>query len=462
MLTVSKSILVGLLFLVALFISLGYSATAVEYEAAILYSQPPSASGGLLQSSWWYPDESVYDQYRWDNFTLQYTRVITEIQWVGGYDPTTFGGSGSVLDFKVAIYASIPGGLQPDVVNPPLVEYQTGGNAGEMPAGTFGGVPMYDYHFSLPTAFQAQGGTKYWVYIVASQAGPPDWGLTKGTGGDGVHFRNLHEGNIFQLLPGDFAFTLLGPPAPLPLLAITKTVETAHTPVLLGDAITYTVVMANSGSGDAAGVRVTDTLPVGVTGVDLDWTGTITNGDQVAFTIPALVTTSVAFYGQTVANTAHYTHTTGSGSDSASFTIERGAGPNLSGSTKAASPSNQRLTPGDLVTYTITLNNGGGMDASVAVTDVLRSYYTVREATGWVESPAGTLTWSGTVQAGQQVVLQFVARVVDVAGLPIGKTTLGNTLSVDDGVNPVFSVQDASPPWVEIYVLYLPLVLNNL
>jgi uncharacterized repeat protein (TIGR01451 family) len=244
-------------------------------------------------------------------------------------------------------------------------------------------------------------------------------------------------------------------------LTITKTVETTHTPVLLGDAITYTVVIANSGDVDATGVRVTDTLPVGVTGVDLDWTGTVTAADQVAFTVPALVTTSAAFYAQTITNTTYYTHTSGSGSDTASFTIERGSGPNLSGSTKAASPSNQRLMPGDLVTYTITLNNSGGMDASVALTDVLRSYYTVHEATGWVESPTGTLTWSGPVQAGQQVVLQFVARVVDVAGLPVGKTTLGNTLSVDDGVNPVSSVQDASPPWVEIYSLYLPLVLNN-
>jgi hypothetical protein len=113
------------------------------------------------------------------------------------------------------------------------------------------------------------------------------------------------------------------------------------------------------------------------------------------------------------------------------------------------------------VTYTITLSNSGGMEASVVVTDVLRSYYIVHEATGWVESPAGTLTWSGTVQAGQQVVLQFVARVADIADLPIGTTTLSNALAVDDGANPVFSVEDVSPPWVEIHGIHLPLVLRN-
>jgi len=116
-------------------------------------------------------------------------------------------------------------------------------------------------------------------------------------------------------------------------LTIAKTVETAHTPVLLGDAITYTVVIANSGDVDAAGVRVTDTLPAGVTGVDLDRTGTVAAADRVTFTIPAVVTTSVAFYGQTITNTAYYNHSSGSGADTASFTIQqnlrrrRAAGP---------------------------------------------------------------------------------------------------------------------------------------
>jgi hypothetical protein len=213
MLSMSKSIAITLLFLVALILSPGYQAEAEEYLPAVLYHQPHDGTATLYQSSWWYPDESVNDQYRWDNFTLDYTRDITEIQWVGGYDPNTYLGAGAVLDFKVAIYGS-NAAAQPDVIVGPLVEYQTGGNAGQMPAGTFGGVDMYNYHFVLPAAFQAQGGSKYWVYIVAAQEGNPDWGLAKGNGPDNTHFRNLHEGNIFQFLPGDFAFTLLGPPAP--------------------------------------------------------------------------------------------------------------------------------------------------------------------------------------------------------------------------------------------------------
>jgi hypothetical protein len=205
-------------------ISLGYSTTSAQAQsptadypkytgaqspAAIMYSQPPDPGGGLFQSS---RNGTDYDQYVWDNFMIPTSPVITEIQWRGGYDPTKFGSGGPVLDFRVAIYPSIAGGSQPDVVNPPLVEYQTVGNAGETLAGTFGGTVMYDYGFTLPTTFQATGGTKYWLQIEASQGGIPDWGIAAGTGGDGKHFLGIPvAGDIsYYPVPGDAAFTLLG------------------------------------------------------------------------------------------------------------------------------------------------------------------------------------------------------------------------------------------------------------
>jgi len=183
-------------------------------SADIVYGQPPNPSGGLLQSSWWDPNGSDYDQYVWDNFTPESTRVITEVQWRGGYDPGKFGAGGQVIDFTVAIYPSIAAGTQPDVVNPALVEYQTGGNTGETLAGAFGGTTMYDYHFTLPAAFQAAAGIKYWLQIEAWQHGIPDWGMAVGSGGDGKYFRRIANlGDIFyQIAPGDVTFTLLGPP----------------------------------------------------------------------------------------------------------------------------------------------------------------------------------------------------------------------------------------------------------
>jgi hypothetical protein len=183
----------------------------------ILYTQPPVAGGGLYQSS---RNGTDYDQYVWDGFTLPSSQAITEIRWRGGYDPARFGSGGPVLDFTVAIYPSIMGGSQPAVTNPPLVQYQTGGNAGETPAGPSGNITMYDYDFALPAPFQATWGTTYWVYIEATQGGLPDWGLAAATGGDGKHFLGTAGGGdiFYRIVPGDAAFTLLGPPAHVLLL----------------------------------------------------------------------------------------------------------------------------------------------------------------------------------------------------------------------------------------------------
>lgn len=239
--TASKSIAVALFFLVALILSLGHPAAAEESVAAILYSQPPDPAGGLYQSSWWSPDESNSDKYLWDNFTLAYTQDITGIHWRGGYDPNVFNGAGAVVDFEVAIYAS--NGAEPAYLSGPLVSYPTGGNAGQTSAGTVGGVAMYDYAFTLPSAFQAQGGTKYWVYIVAEQTGNPDWGLSKATGGDTQHFRVTHDGSIPEFRSGDLAFTLLGPSVPISGLSATN-----DSPTVLGQATTFTATVS-SGSG---------------------------------------------------------------------------------------------------------------------------------------------------------------------------------------------------------------------
>ena len=118
---------------------------AFSAQASIVFQQPPSPAGGLLQSPWWVPDDSDYDILSWDDFTLAVPHAITKIQWRGGF---LYGGSysGPVINFSVEIYPSIVGGSQPDVTAAPLVSYETGDSAGQTPAGVFGGTPMYDYH----------------------------------------------------------------------------------------------------------------------------------------------------------------------------------------------------------------------------------------------------------------------------------------------------------------------------
>lgn len=209
---VSRSLGIALLLLVGFCLAFSGSRGA-QLPAGNLYNQPISASGGLLQSSWWDPNGSDYDQYAWDAFTLQATLPITAVHWSGGYDPTHFGMGGPVVDFTVDFCATVAG-IQPDVINPPLASYQVGGNAGETLAGSFGGITMYDYSFTLPTAFTATAGTKYWVQIEAWQHGIPDWGLALGSGGEGTHFQRTAGivGDIhYAIVPGDTTFGLGGP-----------------------------------------------------------------------------------------------------------------------------------------------------------------------------------------------------------------------------------------------------------
>ena len=190
-----------------------------QANAGILYQQSPDPTGGLYKSSWWDPDGSNYDEYVWDRFAAGSDADVVSIEWRGGYAGTA---GGPVVNFTVGIYGSSVGGSEPDVSHPPLVEYESGDNAGQTYAGVFGGTTMYDYHFTLPTAFHAVAGVQYWVQIEAWQAGFPDWGLARGTGGDGYHFRCQHltngaagvpTGCWFTAPSGDTAFTLFSPAA---------------------------------------------------------------------------------------------------------------------------------------------------------------------------------------------------------------------------------------------------------
>ncbi len=242
--------------------------SSIATAQTVVYQQPPLATGGLLQSSWWDPDDSDYDIYSWDSFTLAQPHAITEITWRGG---NIYGGTygGPVINFSVEIYPSIAAGSQPDVVNPPLVAYETGGNAEQTFAGVFGGTTMYDYHFTLPSPFQAAANTRYWVYLVAWQHGIPEWGVCKGSGGNGGYFRFVRGLHMYQAPPGDFAMTLYSSDAP------TYTINASASPANAGavqgggqypaDSVAAMQANANAGWGfdrwTEGGVRVSTANP---------------------------------------------------------------------------------------------------------------------------------------------------------------------------------------------------------
>ena len=207
-------------------------------RAVVVFDQPHNGGGTLHKSSWYPPDGLDGDAYCWDNFTLAANTAVTEVHWRGGYEFHASGtGQSPVFDFEVSIYRSIGGNSQPDLgVGGRLVHYFVGGNAAEAAAGSFGGVAMYDYHFTLPSPFQAAGGTTYWVQIEASQglAPPsfaPDWGLATGTGGNNAHFRFI-TGGTYQAPLNDLAFSLYASSAPT--VTITASESPAGAGVITG------------------------------------------------------------------------------------------------------------------------------------------------------------------------------------------------------------------------------------
>lgn len=114
----------------------------------------------------------------------------------------------------------------------------------------------------------------------------------------------------------------LAPPGPS--LMLTKTVAAARVPVWPGDPITYTLIAANAGGADAEAVWLTDTLPAGLIGAGLDWTGVLTAGQTLSFTLPAQVISETSILGHSIINTAWLSHTSAQLSAAVVVTI-RGA-----------------------------------------------------------------------------------------------------------------------------------------
>jgi hypothetical protein len=221
--------------------------TSLVAQAGVVFEQPHDGSGPLLTSSRYQPNGTDYDQFVWDSFSVPTAQAVTEIRWRGGYDPQMAYWGGNIVNFRVSIYESTPGLSQPHLgpgypgTPATLVAYDTGNKAGETSAGVFGGVSMYDYHFVLPTVFQAQAGKLYWVQIEAEfTAGLPYWGFAGGTG-NGSHFRRIagQADYYFQYAPGDAAFSIITSDGP------TYTIAASESPVGSGT-ITNTGLYPNN------------------------------------------------------------------------------------------------------------------------------------------------------------------------------------------------------------------------
>jgi uncharacterized repeat protein (TIGR01451 family) len=203
-------------------------------------------------------------------------------------------------------------------------------------------------------------------------------------------------------------------------------------PVAASQTLTYTLSVVNNGPSDAAGLIVTDTLPLSVTvttvqpptdtqnGRTLIWNslGTLPSGHSRAITVVLKV--DDAFVG-TITNAAGVTATTADPDTGDNVTTEDTTVTpvvDLHVLKTAALPAT--LTPGDTITYTIVVSNTGAANATGAVvfdplppgTHYLPNSIQLDPPTaGTAGTQPPTLATALTITAGQQVTLSFAVTV---------------------------------------------------
>ena len=231
-----------------------------------------------------------------------------------------------------------------------------------------------------------------------------------------------------------------------------------------GATLVYTIAFANAGGTNMTGAQIVDTLPSGVTftsatlngspitptgagqvrtfavrSTDTAVAGQITAGQSGTLVVTALVTQPFTGSSDTMVNGVALTSSQTSGiADSVTTTLER---PSV---TIGKSVSDTSLVPGDTVTYTLNVVNGGpGVASNVTVTDVLpvTAYFTYvagsAKLNGVTIAPdpvgGGTLTRNiGSVANGASAFVTF-DMLVAASGAPGGITVLSNTATVSDG-----------------------------
>lgn len=212
-------------------------------------------------------------------------------------------------------------------------------------------------------------------------------------------------------------------------LTITKTV--AVSPVVIGDEVTWTVVVENEGPSDAFDVTVDDSVPASVSGVtvddDADWACTVTGNDVSCIHVGALVALDSASFTVTGTVTAAAFPELVNSAVVSTTTPEPDTDDNTATSTTpVAVQSDLAITKthvgrpqvGGQVIYTLTVTNSGPTENTgrVVVTDVLPAglAFVSAEGSGWscgLVATTVTCTLAGTLAVGATSTVTLVADV---------------------------------------------------
>jgi len=223
--------------------------------------------------------------------------------------------------------------------------------------------------------------------------------------------------------------------------------------VVPGEVLTYTVTLRNEGLADATDVTVADPIPTHTVyqpdsatgGAMYDeaadrilWSGAVPSDDQTSFSF-AVRTVAPLPDGTIVVNTA--TIDDGVRSPFTRTATTTMAAPDLSSSEKRVSSA--VVSPGQVLTYTILVKNGGSGPATVALTDTLPAEVVYVAGSAWAgsggpavyDASAHRLTWSGHVPARAMATVRFAVQSTGVRNSvsPI----ITNSVLLDDGAGNV-------------------------
>ena len=218
-------------------------------------------------------------------------------------------------------------------------------------------------------------------------------------------------------------------------LALTK--SATPNPVLVGQNLTYTLVVQNQGTSTATNVLVTDPLPVGIGFVSASngcsyASGTVTcfaaslaGGSSSTFAIVATATAA-----GTIVNTAHAPWpndpTPADNDATATITATTQAADLSLGLSAAPSP----VFLSSNLTYTLTVSNGGPADATgVTTTDVLPATLNFVSASAGCSNASGTVTCSfGALANGATA-----SATITVTPTALGSITNSSSVASDQG-----------------------------
>ncbi|WP_460848562.1 choice-of-anchor P family protein [Nocardioides ultimimeridianus] len=300
-------------------------------------------------------------------------------------------------------------------------------------------------HFTCTTGVLAAGASQSFDYsatVPATYTGSPD---TQSCGGTAyaVH-------NVATLANGTKADAVVCVSASA-RFTVTKTVDKPN--ALPGDTVTYKVTVTNVGSASGSTTYVDDyddrlspTLPAGCTagtGSMTCTTGVLNSGDHQDFSYSAVLpATYSGTSGVAPCTTGQYGVTnqvTIGGVDMADQTVCVTAAPKF---TVDKSVSTTTPTPGQTVTYTVTVHNTGAVAGSTTFVDDYDNRLSPTVPSGCTQS-GGTLSCTtGTIQPGSQQVFTYTAAMPSTftgasggGGCATGSYPVGNSVTLANGTS---------------------------